>query len=390
MASSSAPGAASCASIRTASCWPAWTRSSCPPAAIAGWRGGACRGAQGVRRDRGSAVRLGRDRRRGGDWIKQASLYALLVRTTTTWDHDGDGQLRDGRWTESGTFLKTIMLLPMLRRMGCSALYLLPVTKVSRRFKKGELGCPYAARNLFELEPDLHDQLLGRSAEDVELEFAALVESAHALGMHVLVDLAPRTTARDSDLLLEHPEWFYWIDKRAERSFGPPPVESCSESMPTRAQLGAILREPAVQAHLARVPLGAQPDRPRALAGLRGALSAGTAAGCVGGARANVSADDRAGVFGLSERPAAAVVGRYILKALSRSSRGVGAALAGGRGAAALCVLPIRSRRVSFPVAGRTARCGSSWPACCRGISGSALTVPAWTWATRCRPSCRR
>ena len=198
------------------------------------------------------SVRDGSKRRRGGAWIRRATLYSMLVRTTTAWDHNGDGKLHGTRWTETGTFLKSIMLLPLLKRMGVTVVYLLPISKCSQRFRKGEVGCPYSAKNFFELEPELHDRLLGADPGEVDLEFAAFVEAAHALDMRVMVDLAPRTAARDSDLILEHPDWFYWIDRTTTRKFGPPHVEDFTEWMPKPAELKGILAQPGLRAHLAK------------------------------------------------------------------------------------------------------------------------------------------
>ena len=208
-----------------------------------------------VKRVTSGKVLDGDTRRRAGDWIRRATLYSMLVRTTTAWDHGGDGRLTlppHRRWTETGTFCKSILLLPRLARLGVNVLYLLPISKVSRRFRKGQIGSPYSARNFFQLEPDLHDRLLGPDPADVELEFAALVEAAHALDMRVMVDLAPRTASRDSDLILDHPDWFYWIGTRASRSFGPPHIDGFAQSMPTPSQLGDILQRHVMGKHLSR------------------------------------------------------------------------------------------------------------------------------------------
>lgn len=191
--------------------------------------------------------------RRGGDWIGGATLYATLIRATTAWDHNGDRRLTDAPgWTETGTFLKTIALLPLLAKMGVTGLYMLPVTRVSRRFRKGEVGCPYSPKSFYELEPDLHDRLLGPDDGLVELEFAAFVEAAHSLDMRVMVDLCPRTASRDNDLLLDHPEWFYWIDAKTADSYGPVHIEGHRGGMPAVSELGDILGSDAMRRHLAR------------------------------------------------------------------------------------------------------------------------------------------
>jgi hypothetical protein len=197
--------------------------------------------------------RTSRAKGRPGDWIGSATLYATLIRATTAWDHNADGRLTAApRWTETGTFLKTIALLPLLAKMGVTGLYMLPVTKVSRRFRKGEVGCPYSPRNFYELEPDLHDRLLGPDDGLVDLEFAAFIEAAHCLGMRVMVDLCPRTAARDNDLILDHPEWFYWIDAKAARGYGAVHIDGHRGGMPTNAELGDIMSSDPMRRHLAK------------------------------------------------------------------------------------------------------------------------------------------
>ena len=46
----------------------------------------------------------------------------------------------------------------------------------------------------------------------VEDEFKALVEACHCQDIKVIIDLIPRTNSVNSDLIAEHPDWFYWIE----------------------------------------------------------------------------------------------------------------------------------------------------------------------------------
>ena len=58
-------------------------------------------------------------------WLKQASVYSLMVRTATAWDHDRDDRLvSDNLYhlNDNGTFLKSILLLPLLKRMGINTI----------------------------------------------------------------------------------------------------------------------------------------------------------------------------------------------------------------------------------------------------------------------------
>lgn len=193
-----------------------------------------------------------RGARRAGDWIRTATIYGMLVRTTTAWDHDGDGKLSSRRFTESGTFLKSILLLPMLRRMGINVIYMLPVAQHSDLYRKGELGCPYAAKNFMRIEPRLHDRLLGDDASDVELEFGAFVEAAHRMGMRVMVDLAPRSAARDNDWVLDHPDWFYWIDRRFAKRYAAPRLLGVTYLNPIASKLHEVYGPTAVRDHIAK------------------------------------------------------------------------------------------------------------------------------------------
>lgn len=151
-------------------------------------------------------------------------IYCILPRMFTAWDHYREGEVI------SGTFLKGICLLPYLKQLKVNIIYLLPIFKHSDKYRKGELGSPYAIKNIYQIDPGLHDLLLGGDPElMVEIEFKAFVEACHLLQIRVMVDFAFRTVARDSDLIAEHPEWFYWIKLQNSYNFVPPTVETEKE-----------------------------------------------------------------------------------------------------------------------------------------------------------------
>ncbi|MBI4217917.1 MAG: alpha-amylase [Elusimicrobia bacterium] len=163
----------------------------------------------------------------GGDWTKKAAVYNFYVRLTTAFDHNQNGKLdlslnEDG-FRETGSFLKSIALLPYIRRLGVNTIHLLPVTAIGKDGKKGTLGSPYAIRNPFQLDENLCEPFLGLG---VEKEFKAFVEAAHHLGMRVVVEFVFRTASRDSDWVAEHPEWFYWIREEAPNRTSPNQDES--------------------------------------------------------------------------------------------------------------------------------------------------------------------
>jgi len=168
----------------------------------------------------------------GGEWSRNAVIYNVLVRATTGFDHDDDGlvgldPIGDG-WMETGTFLKSIALLPYVKDLGFNTVHLLPITAIGTHGHKGTLGSIYAIQNPYRLDPRLSEPVLGL---DVDTECAAFVEAAHHLGLRVVVEFAFRTGSRDADWAAEHPEWFYWIradvpDREAgdvrEDAYGPP------------------------------------------------------------------------------------------------------------------------------------------------------------------------
>ncbi len=151
--------------------------------------------------------------------LDNSVIYNSLVRYTTAWDYNHDNKI------ESGTFLRLIVLLPLLKELGVNILYLLPVTKYSEFKQKGDIGSPYAIKSYFELDANLHDPLLDELENfSLDKEFTALIEACHLLGIRVVHDFIPRVTAVNSDLIKDHPDWVYWIRLDALEGFRPPKV----------------------------------------------------------------------------------------------------------------------------------------------------------------------
>jgi hypothetical protein len=157
--------------------------------------------------------------------VNKSVVYSILPRMFTAWNHYDNNIV-------SGSFLKGILLLPYLKALHVNIIYLLPVFKYSDAYKKGELGSPYSIKDIYCISPDLHDELLGEGESLVEVEFKAFVEACHLMGIRVMVDFVFRTMARDSDWILEHPDWFYWIHKEFKKDFAPPILENFIKSEP--------------------------------------------------------------------------------------------------------------------------------------------------------------
>ena len=151
----------------------------------------------------------------GGVNITDCTIYSMLPRMFSAWNHWDDGFI-------PGTLLKAICLLPYLKKLNVNIIYLLPVFKYSDVNKKGEIGSPYSIKNVYKIDENLHDPLLGEDKSLVDTEFKAFMEACHAMDIRVMVDFVFRTVSRDNDLIMEHPDWFYWISKDIEADFTAP------------------------------------------------------------------------------------------------------------------------------------------------------------------------
>jgi len=158
------------------------------------------------------------------EWTANATVYNLFVRFATAFDHDRDGSISieplQSGFRETGTLLKAIAMLPYIKRLGANTVYLLPLTSIGVKNRKGALGSPYAIKNAYQLDP-----MLGEPALDLptEIQLKAFVEAAHLMGMRVVFEYVFRTASIDSDWVPGHPDWFYWIrDNESDVPYGPP------------------------------------------------------------------------------------------------------------------------------------------------------------------------
>lgn len=188
--------------------------------------------------------------REGGSGVdlSKSTIYSMFPRMFTAWGHS------EKREIHPGTFLKAICRLPYLKSLGIDIIYLLPVFKYSGKYKKGEIGSPYAIKNVYKLDENLHDPLLGQYTDPVlEMEFKAFVEACHMLGIHVMVDFVFRTVSRDNELMVEHPDWFYWIDARYNETFTTPEVDGIKRPMSLNDKsLSALYKSKGLKEYLAK------------------------------------------------------------------------------------------------------------------------------------------
>ncbi len=188
-----------------------------------------------------------------GDWIKESVVYSTMIRTSSSWDHDRTGELEDSNiyeLKETGTFIKTLSILPLLKKMGVDTVYMLPISKFSLKDKKGECGSPYGVSNFYEIDKNLKDPITG-SDYSVEDEFKAFVEACHILDMRIMIDIIPRTNSVDSDLILSHPDWFYWIKKSESKNYKVPYVDGLGDTLsPELSYMKSVYESNDVKRHI--------------------------------------------------------------------------------------------------------------------------------------------
>lgn len=144
-------------------------------------------------------------------------VYNLFPRHTTAFVHFNGNENEYFRC--SGTFIKCISLLPYLVNLGINTVYLLPVTKIGRDGNKGDLGSPYAIMNPYQLDDNLSEPALGMNVDE---QFKYFIDCCHFLGIKVISEFVFRTASIDSNIALEHPEWFYWIKEDLSELAGLP------------------------------------------------------------------------------------------------------------------------------------------------------------------------
>ncbi len=121
--------------------------------------------------------------------LRNMTLYSIFVRNF------------------GGTFKAVEADLPRVRALGVDAIWLLPIHPIGTEKRKGSLGSPYAISDYRAVNPEFG------TMED----FVRLCETAHTLGLKVLIDVVYHHTSPDSVLVKSHPEYFY---RKPDGSFG--------------------------------------------------------------------------------------------------------------------------------------------------------------------------
>jgi glycosidase len=127
------------------------------------------------------------------EWSRNAVIYEVNIR----------------QYTEEGTFEAFSEHLLRLQKLGVDVLWLMPLHPIGIMNRKGELGSYYSVMNHLEVNPE-HGTMN---------DFKNLINKAHELGFHVMLDWVPNHTAWDNPWAFNHPDWYV---KNEEGSFVPP------------------------------------------------------------------------------------------------------------------------------------------------------------------------
>ncbi len=116
------------------------------------------------------------------DWINDAIIYEVNVR----------------QYTQEGTFNAFAEHLERLQKMGVNTLWFMPIYSISQVNKKGTLGSYYS----------ISDYKSVNSEFGTEQDFKNLVDKAHEMGFHVVLDWVANHTGWDHTWITEHPEYY--------------------------------------------------------------------------------------------------------------------------------------------------------------------------------------
>lgn len=116
------------------------------------------------------------------EWSRDAVIYEVNIR----------------QYTPEGTFNAFKAHLPRLDSLGVDILWLMPLQPIGVAARKGGLGSYYSIRDYRAANPEFG------TIDDLK----AVVDSAHVLGMKVILDWVANHTAHDHGWTVSHPDWY--------------------------------------------------------------------------------------------------------------------------------------------------------------------------------------
>jgi glycosidase len=116
------------------------------------------------------------------EWCKKSTIYQLNTR----------------QFTPEGTLVAAEAQLPRLRDLGVDLIWLMPINVIGEKNRKGSLGSPYSVKDYYAVNPEFG------TLNDLK----HFVQTAHDLGLRVILDWVANHTAWDNPLTTQHPEWY--------------------------------------------------------------------------------------------------------------------------------------------------------------------------------------
>jgi len=116
------------------------------------------------------------------EWSKDAVVYEVNVR----------------QYTQEGTFTAFSEHLQQLKDMGVNVLWFMPIHPISETKRSGILGSYYSVTDYRDVNPEF----------GTKEDFAALVEQAHEMGFHIMLDWVANHTGWDNAWIKDHPDWY--------------------------------------------------------------------------------------------------------------------------------------------------------------------------------------
>ncbi len=116
------------------------------------------------------------------DWVGDKVCYQVNLR----------------QFSEQGGLAGFREHLPRLKELGVGVLWFMPIHPIGVEARSGTLGSPYAVRDFTAFSPEF-------GTID---EFKHVVDEAHGLGMHVILDWVANHTAPDHPWVQQHPDWY--------------------------------------------------------------------------------------------------------------------------------------------------------------------------------------
>jgi glycosidase len=115
-------------------------------------------------------------------WVNSASVYEVNVR----------------QFSPAGNFAGVTAALPRIKALGTNVIWLMPIYPVGKQNAKGTLGSPYSVANYTAVNPDF----------GTDADFKQLVDTAHGMGMKVVLDWVANHSAWDNPWITAHPDWY--------------------------------------------------------------------------------------------------------------------------------------------------------------------------------------